>query len=155
MLRITFHENEKTVWGVDAAFQSLFKAEWLEDSLVKEMILDVDKSEVQSPYCIMSPVFGQISPYMISGGVKALILMLKTDYQIWATACGDNCAKWILRIAEEKEKQGKELEICLEHYMDFGAKEDIIIDFPFFCLDTGRVEDSYEQYTDEYGPTWD
>lgn len=153
MIRITFHENEKTVYDVDAVFKSLFDAEWLNDALVKEMILDVDKSEVQSPYCIMSPIFGQIAPSMISGGVKALILMLKTDYQIWASACGDNCAKWILKIAEEKEAQGKELEICLEHYMDFGWEEDV--DFKFFCLDTNRVEESYEDYTSEHGPTWD
>ena len=155
MLRITFHENESTVYDMDAAFQSLFKAEWLEDQLVKDMIMGVDKSEVQSPYCIMSPVFGQISPFMLSGGVKALIMMLKTDYQMWASSCGDNCAKWILRIAEEKEKQGKELEICLEHYMDFGAEDGEIYDFPFFCLDTNKVEESYEDYTSENGPTWD
>lgn len=154
MIRITFHENEKTVYDVDATFKSLFQVEWMNDDLVKEMILSVDKSEVQSPYCIMSPVFGQIPPDMLSGGVKALILMLKTDYQIWASACGDNCAKWILRIAEEKEKQDKELEICLEHYMMFGTMEEDL-DFSFFCLDTNKVEESYENYTDKYGPTWD
>lgn len=101
------------------------------------------------------PSFGQISPFILSGSVKALIMMLKTDYQMWATSCGDNCAKWILRIAEEKEKQWEELEICLEHYMDFRAEDDEIYDFPFFCLDTNKVEDSYEEYTSTYDPIWD
>ena len=141
MLRITFIETEHTQYDIDAVFKSLFEPEWMLDDLVKEMVLDVDKSEVQSSYCIMSPVFGQIPPQMLSGGVKALILMLKTDYQIWASACGDNCAKWILEIAKRKD-----LEICLQHYMDFGT------DFSFFNVDTGALIDSYEKYTDEYGP---
>lgn len=149
MLRITFNENEKTIYDVDAAFKGLFDVVWFEDPLVVEMIKDVDKSEVQSPYCIMSPIFGQIPPDMLSGGVKALILMLKTDYQIWASACGDNCAKWILRIEKEREKQGKDLEICLEHYMDFGYEDGV--DFSFLCLDTGKMVESYEDYTTEIG----
>ena len=152
MLRITFYENKETVYDVDATFKSLFEAEWMQNPLVIAMVKDVDKSDVQSPYCIMSPVFGQIPPAMLSHGVKALILMLKTDYQIWASACGDNCAKWILKIAEEREGRGKDLEICLEHYMDFGYDDGV--DLPFYCLDTGRVEPSYEEYTDEYGPSW-
>lgn len=58
------------------------------------MVLDVDKSEVLSPYCIQSPVLGQIPPTGLSGRVKALIMALKTDWEIWATACGNNCAKY-------------------------------------------------------------
>lgn len=142
MLRITFNENKNTQYRVDDVFKSLFIPDWLEDSLVKEMVEDVDKSKVLSPYCIQSPVLGQISPYMLSGGVKALILMLKTDYEIWASACGDNCAKWILEIANKKD-----LTICLENYMDFGE------DFDFYCIDSGQME-RYEKYTDEHGPWW-
>lgn len=67
------------------------------------------------------------------GGVKALILMLKTDEEIWATACGDNCAKWIIKIAEMKE-----LTICLEHFMSFGDNH-----FPFRDARTGEVHPDY------------
>ena len=55
-----------------------------------------------------------IAPTMISGGVKALILMLKEDFIIWGTACGDNCSKWIIEIAKQKD-----FTICLEHVMNF------------------------------------
>ena len=34
-----------------------------------------------------------------------------------ASSCGDNCAKWILRIAEKKD-----LTVNLNHVMDFGEK---------------------------------
>lgn len=44
---------------IDIAFHRLYMDEWLEDPFVKEMILDVEQSEVISPYCIQSPVLGQ------------------------------------------------------------------------------------------------
>lgn len=103
-------------------FKSGFTPEWLEDQFVVDMIRDVDKSEVISPYCIKSPVFGQISPDYLSGGVKALILMCYTDFPINASKCGDNCCKWILKIAEKKD-----LTIHLEHLMKF--REDFTFKF--------------------------
>ena len=55
-------------------------------------------------------------PRELSGGVKTLILMNHDREHIFnASACGDNCAKWILRIGEEKD-----LFIRLGYLMDFG-----------------------------------
>ena len=63
----------------------------------KKMIKDVDDSDVLSGECIMSPVFGQIPPERLSGGVKTLLLILNEPDRIFnASTCGDNCAKWIL-----------------------------------------------------------
>ena len=46
----------------------------------------------------------------LSGGVKTLILMSKdTEHIFNASACGDNCARWILQIAHMREEQGKDL----------------------------------------------
>lgn len=80
----------------------------------------------------------QIPPSKLSGGVKTLILMLKEDMVFWGTACGDNCAKWILRIAEIKE-----LSICLSHIMEFEC------DFRAFNIDTGCTIESEEDYRRE------
>lgn len=133
MLNIRFGAVDDTITYVDGFFDSDYEDEWLEDPLVQEMILDIDKSKVTSPDCITSPVFGQIPPTWLSGSVKALILMLKTDEEIWATACGDNCAKWITRIA-----QLKDLTICLEHFMDFGDNH-----FSFRDVKTGKLCEDY------------
>jgi hypothetical protein len=69
------------------------------------MIKDVDKSEVVGPHLIQSPVLGPISPRELSGGVKTLLLLaFDNSGKIFnATACGDNCAKWILEIAQNKD----------------------------------------------------
>lgn len=47
---------------------------------------------------IDSPVLGPISTKELSGGVKPLTLMAfdESGKVFNASACGDNCAKWIL-----------------------------------------------------------
>ena len=82
----------------------------------KEMILDVDKSTVLGNAVIDSPVLGKISPTALSGGVKTLILIKNEPEKIFnASTCGDNCAKWILKIA-----QNRDVRINLRHLMNSG-----------------------------------
>lgn len=125
MLYITFKKSDDVIMGVDGYFNFNYEDEWLSDPVVKQMVLDIDNSEVISNGAIKSPVLGIISPTALSGGVKALILMLKTNRVIWATSCGDNCAKWIIEISKQKD-----LFICLSHFMQFPY------DFDAICTDT-------------------
>jgi hypothetical protein len=83
------------------------------------MIRDVDQSEVTSERIIDSPVLGPVTPRELSGGVQALMLMAYDDSgKVFnASACGDSCAKWILKIAEKKD-----LTVTLHHIMDFGPE---------------------------------
>lgn len=135
MLNIRFGLDKTTISRIKSVFHSGFEPEWLDDPFVKEMILDVDKTKVISPYCLQSPVLGQISPDYLSGGVKALILMYKTDLPINASKCGDNCCKWILDISKKKD-----LTIHLEHLMKFRE------DFTFTFINTGEVLNTYKEY---------
>ena len=50
-------------------------------------------------------MLGPISPKALSGGVKTLMLMAfdENDRVFNASVCGDNCAKWIMQIAENKD----------------------------------------------------
>ena len=76
----------------------------------------MDNSIVLDSAVIDSPVMGKITPTALSGGVKTLILMKNERSRIFnASPCGDNCAKWILKLAETDE-----LTINLRHLMDFG-----------------------------------
>lgn len=83
------------------------------------MIRDVDKSEVVSASVIESPVLGSITPLSLSGGVKTLMLVrFDREHVFNASTCGDNCAKWLLEIAE-----GRKVVVNLHHVMDFGSGE--------------------------------
>ena len=68
-----------------------------------------------SSHAIESPVLGIIPTSKLSGGVKALILVYKKpELLIDCTACGENCAEWILKIAENQNTL-----INLNYFMDF------------------------------------
>ena len=135
MLNITVTQPENAIRYVDYHFDNYFNPEWLNDPLVKEMILDIDKSIVKSPYCIESPVFGQMAPTMLSGGVKGLILMLKQEQPVWAAACGENCAKWVEQIADQKD-----LTIWLTWLMPFSENVQC------YFIDTGEMCNDYSTY---------
>lgn len=105
MLHIKFGKrSDKLVLDPDLQFKYSFKKEWIDNQFIRDMIKDIDKQIVQSNQCIMSPVFGQIAPDRLSGGVKMLIMMYyMDDVEFWAQACGENCEKWIYKIAETKD----------------------------------------------------
>ena len=87
----------------------------------------------------ISPVLGAISPEKLSGGVKALILMYAQNKPVWATACGDKCAKWIVKIAEKKD-----ITIVLGHRMHFPGV------FEAISLDTGEAIHSDRDFVIQY-----
>lgn len=120
-------------------FDNVYEDEWIEDDFVKEMILDVDHSSVFSAHIIESPVLGAITPKELSGGVKVLILMLKDDSFIYNMSnCGNNCAKWILKIAEKKD-----LTVYLQHMMRFEG------DFEIKIMNTGKIVHNRKEYVEE------
>ena len=104
-------------------FDNVYEDEWITDAFVREMIQDVDSSTVISPHIIESPILGAITPRELSGGVKVLILMLKDDSFVYNLSnCGNNCAKWVLKIAEQKD-----LTVYLQHMIRFEGNFEIQI----------------------------
>lgn len=118
MLKIFFGDRENTIENTSVYFRNTYEEKWLLDDFAKMVVKDVDKSEVIGAHSIVSPVLGNISPEYLSGGVKTLLLMKNKPGKVFnASNCGNNCAKWILKIAEEKN-----ITICLHHVMDFGKE---------------------------------
>lgn len=116
MLSIFFGNMPEAVYNTAVFFKNDYEDEWITDPFVKEMILDVDRSTVIDCGVIDSPVLGKIPPVNLSGGVKTLILVKYEPLKIFnASTCGDNCAKWLLKIAETEDRT-----VNLRHIMDFG-----------------------------------
>ena len=119
MLSIYYGDMDNVIYNTSVYFRNTMRGEWLEDPFVKEMIKDVDNSEVLGNGAIKSPVLGIIAPNTLSGGVKTLILIYKMQDKIFnASNCGDNCAKWLLKMGEMKD-----VTVNLRHLMDFGDGE--------------------------------
>lgn len=120
MLKIYLGEMEGAIYHPPTYFDNRYEDEWITKPLSVEMIKDIDKSVVVGPHLIQSPVLGPISTKELSGGVKTLMLMAfdSTGKVFNASVCGDNCAKWILKISREKD-----LTINLRHIMEFPEEE--------------------------------
>lgn len=137
MLKIFLGNMEGAIYHPPTYFDNRYEDEWITNQLAIKMIKDVDNSEVVSAHLIQSPVLGSISTKELSGGVKTLILMAfdQSNKVFNASACGDNCAKWILEIGRLKN-----LTINLRHIMDFGTEN-----FEIEILNTGdKVYDMSE-----------
>lgn len=143
MLSIYLGDMKEAVYHPPTYFDNMYEDEWIMNSLSVEMILDVDKSAVVGPHLIESPVLGPISPKELSGGVKTLILMAldESNMVFNASACGDNCSKWILKIAEKKD-----LTINLRHIMDFGEET-----FEAQILNNGRQVHDMQEFVEVAG----
>ena len=119
MLNIYYGNMKEAVYNTAAYFKYDYEDSWIVDPFVKEMIQDVDQSTVLDSGVIDSPVLGKIPPVGLSGGVKTLILVkFEKDKIFNASTCGDNCAKWIFKIAEYKD-----ITINLRHVMKFGRED--------------------------------
>ena len=129
-------ENE--IYDPAMYFKHQMEDEWITTEISRKMIQDVDHSEVISSHIIESPVLGAITPMQLSGGVKTLILMAHDDNtKIFnASACGDNCAKWILEISKHRD-----ITITLHHIMKFlDLKE------PVRILNINQVVNNFQEY---------
>jgi len=143
MLKIYLGDMDDAIYHPPTYFDNQYDDSWITEPLSIEMIRDVDKSDVVSSHLIESPVLGPIPPKELSGGVKTLMLMAFDDAgEIFnASVCGDNCAKWILRIA-----QTKDLTINLRHLMCFGSDP-----FEIQILNTGDIVRTQKEFVNIAG----
>lgn len=136
MLNIYYGNMPEAIFNTSVYFKNAYEDAWITDPVAMEMIFDVDKSTVLDSAVIDSPVMGKIVPTALSGGVKTLILMKNERSKIFnASTCGDNCAKWILKLA-----QNDDLTINLRHLMDFGEGT-----FDICILNTNQVVHSMKE----------
>lgn len=144
MLCIIFGEmpedmEKKYVYNTSMYFDNTYLDNWLTDELSVKMIKSVDKAVVLSSNAVDSKALGVIPVTKISGGLKTLLLIRHDDTKIFnASTCGDNCAKWILKIAQ---KADRDIIINLRHVMDFGDKP-----FEIKILNNGKTVHNMKEY---------
>ena len=130
MLNVYFGKMPEAIYNTAVYFKNSYRDSWITSELGVAMIKDVDKSDVVSASLIQSPVLGPISPLQLSGGVKTLLLVRFDHTHIFnASTCGDNCAKWLLKIAEDRK-----VVVNLHHVMNFGEGG-----FKIRVLNTGKI----------------
>ena len=130
MLNVYFGEMPDAIYNTAVYFKNTYHDSWITNPLSVQMIKDVDKSDVVSGSVIESSMLGSITPLALSGGVKTLMLVNFDRKHVFnASTCGDNCAKWLLKIAEKRK-----VVINLHHVMDFGKEP-----FKIKVLNNGKI----------------
>jgi len=127
MIYVLFDEMTKsTIENPKLYFDNSYDEEWFSDSLVRDIIYDIDKSEVLDD-CIRGPL--GVLPYeRLSTTTKALILYLKEDdyFETDAIYMGANACKWFVEISKRKDVY---LTVCGYHF-DMAS----CTDFDFCCV---------------------
>lgn len=137
-----YGEVEGAIYNTAVYFKNQYKKDWIISPNGIKMIKDIDSSEVLGSGAIDSPVMGIISPERLSGGVKTLLLIDHVPDKIFnASTCGDNCAKWLLRLGREKD-----VVINLRHIMDFGDDE-----FEIMILNSGKIVHNMDELARNVG----
>ena len=148
MLKIRFSrsyrddiEKYNVVENPPLAFDIRHTDDCITDPLSVEMIKAIDKSDVNGPNLIQSPVLGPIPPQTLSGGVKTLIMIKQTSKEnttLNATHCGDNCSPYLLKIAKDKD-----ITINLRYLMHF----DLDGDDEIFIVNYGSTVKTNKEFT--------
>ena len=142
MLNIYYGDMPEAIYNTAVYFRNRYLGRWITDDWGKAVIKDVDKSKVIGPRLIHSPRLGAIAPVQLSGGVKTLLLVMHERDKVFnASTCGDNCAKWFLRIGEKRK-----VVINLRHLMDFGKGE-----FKVRVMNTGKIVHNMRELVLEAG----
>ena len=137
-INISFGDHTRDqIYNTNMYFKNSYQDRWLNDEIIQKAVLAIDKSKVINGKTIDSPVFGIMPPDRLSGGVKTLILMYHNPDKVFnASTCGDNCAKWIVKFAKEKDFM-----ITLYHTMLFPERN-----FKAYIANEDTVVDSFDEY---------
>lgn len=116
MLRIYFGNLPDEIYNTGMFYENQYDKNWVMDDFAREVIRDIDDSEVVSPDVIKNDIFGSFPSTELSAGVKTLLLIQNMPNKIFNISnCGNNCAKYLLRLAENRD-----IKVTLHHAMDFG-----------------------------------
>lgn len=109
MLNIYYGERLKQprpiLEQIPGVFRAYYDPSWVEHPLAVEILEKIERVKVESPYCFKHYAYGQIAHYMLSSGVKHLLIMLhatelRDKYMFDCAYFGDNCVPYVQRIGE-------------------------------------------------------
>lgn len=100
--------------NIKGEFYERYQPSWFDSELTRRFIEDIDKMKHVADDIFRDRWGKAVAATCICGGSKALCLMQHTDLVVRASACGENCAKYISEIANLKD-----LHINLTYGMNF------------------------------------
>ena len=143
MLNIYFGEMPEAIYDTAMYFNNVYRDAWILEDFSQKIIKAVDKAVVLGPQAVDSRALGVIPVTKLSGGTKTLLLIDHMPDMVFnASTCGNNCAKWILRIAK---RHAEDITINLRHIMNFDP-QNRGIQFEIRAANTGEILHNMKEY---------
>lgn len=141
MLKIWLGDFQKgCIVNPDRYFNMHKESKWFDRQDIKDIIMGIENIDRVDGEYLHHRIFGGMSPERLSSGVKCLILLtINPLCNVYASRCGDNCAKYILDLAEKTD-----VVITLHHGMIFPR------DFDGMIMDTGERFSSKSAFVKAY-----
>lgn len=144
MLSIYIGKDWDSIVAIDSYYNHVSYKEWYDDPVVRQIIKDIDGSDVVSTEMVMHPLLGGLPMEKISGGAKALILLYKgSEFPVDLMVCGDNCQEWIARISKMVD--------CRATASGTGHLDFKDMEFDFYCENNGERITETEKWWDALG----
>ena len=141
MLNIYYGRMDEAIYNTAKYFDNVYLDNWIMDPFAQKMLKAIDKATVLSGNAVDTKALGVIPVTKISGGCKTLLLIYNEPDKVFnASACGDNCARWIIKIADYYDKKGTDITINLRHIMDFGDAKFVARIVNNDCVVNGMTE---------------
>ena len=130
MLHIIFGDCEEAIYNTSSFFDNQYLDCWFDDEFAAEVIKGIDKGEILSSHAVNTKALGVIPATKIAGGTKTVLLVKNRPEMIFnASTCGDNCAKYLLKIGKMQD-----VTINLHHIMNFGKRK-----FEIHIINTDKI----------------
>lgn len=130
-------ENElKYIQNPESFFDGVSMLVDLTEGVGPEAVKKIDHCKVIGPQVVMHEKGFSLSIRDLCGGTKTLLAMQTFPEAIFnASYCGDNCAEFILKMAEEKD-----ITIVLQHHMKFPEPFKVhVVNTDEYCTTKGEL----------------
>ena len=143
MLKVHFGSLNEEVTGIDNYFMLEGNAEWAKNRLVQDIAHDIDKVNYFDADLFRHEEYGYLRLNELSGGTKALtVLLMKEDVIVSGACLGNNCIDSLHKVALEKDIV---LTVPCPLNIDFELFKEGV-----YCLNDQSVMYSQEDYIRKY-----
>ena len=143
MLNIYIGEMEGQIVSIDTYFNMNCSDDWSEDPTVQAIIKDIDNFDYVFKNMFKHGVWGYKRLEDISGVSKCLIMFLmRPDLVMRGSNMGDNCFKWIERIASIRD-----ITLSMNYFMRIDPEN---ISSNVLCMNTGKLLKTMDDVFDSY-----
>ena len=142
MLKVYFGTLNDALSSGNGYFDNWIDEDCIETDFGKKIIKEIDGGDVYDKNLIVSKVLGGIPPERLSGGTKALFVLMFSNKVVKLSAMGDNCLPYLYDISLVKN-----ITVCTDSYrpiFDNSGLSDV------YVINSNKIVHSKSEFFNEF-----